>query len=105
MTIFRLFVATFAVLLMIGGAVVTISPIPGGFVIVIIGFLIFASVMPATVRGVRKRWKWFDRVIHRIEKRLPKWLAKLLRESDYEHEDERAARTGTARQPSPPNRR
>jgi hypothetical protein len=89
MTIIRVLIALFAILLMVGGAVVTISPIPGGFIIVIVGFLLFASVAPATVRGIRKRWKWFDRQIHRAEKHLPKWLARLLRESDYVHPDEK----------------
>ncbi|NWG70423.1 MAG: hypothetical protein HXY23_02290 [Parvularculaceae bacterium] len=91
MTVFRTIVAAFALLLIIGGAVVTISPIPGGIVIVAIGFLLFASAAPATVRAVRKRWKWFDRMIHRLEKHLPKWIAKSLRESDYVHDDEKDA--------------
>ena len=106
MTFFRLIVAAFAVLLMVGGAVVTISPIPGGIFIVAIGFLLFASVMPATVRRVRKHWRWFDRLVHRAEKHLPNWLVKLLRESDYVHEDEKSdAEPSAARQASAATRR
>ena len=85
MTIFRTAVMIFALLLIGFGLVVTISPIPFGFVIVAIGFLLFVSVAPAEVRWLRKRWRWFDKAMHGLEKRLPEWIAKRLRVSDYDH--------------------
>lgn len=92
MTVFRIAVSTFALLLIGFGLVLTISPIPFGFVIVITGFLLFVSVAPAEVRWLRRHWRWFDRAMHRLEKRLPEWIAKRLRVTDYDHsEDEESA--------------
>ena len=99
MIVFRIAVSAFALLLIGFGLVVTISPIPFGFVIVIAGFLLFVSVAPAEVRWLRKRWRWFDRFIHRVEKRLPEWIAKRLRDSGFDHseEDEPAPKQARAR--------
>ncbi|HNR77826.1 MAG TPA: hypothetical protein PKM48_11895 [Parvularculaceae bacterium] len=88
MIVFRIAVSIFALLLIGFGAVLTISPIPFGIVLVILGFMLFVSAAPAEVRWLRKRWRWFDRMMHRLEKRMPKWIAKRLRESDYDHDHE-----------------
>jgi len=91
MIVFRIAVSVFALLLIGFGVVLTISPIPFGFVIVIAGILLFVCVAPAEVRWLRKRWRWFDRAMHGLEDRLPPWIAKRLRVSDYDHgEDEKA---------------
>lgn len=81
----KIAVAVFAVALIVAGAVLTISPIPGGILIVGVGVILLAVVMPSVVRGLRRRWKPFDRMMHRIEKILPAWLARRLKASDYEH--------------------
>ena len=86
--IFRTAVAAFALILIFFGMILTISPIPFGIIIVIIGFLLFVSVAPAEVRWLRRHWPWFDRMTHRLEKRLPGWIAKRLRNTDFDHEDE-----------------
>lgn len=88
MIVFRLAISAFALLLIGFGVVLTISPIPFGFIIVIIGFLLFVAVAPAEVRWLRRRCRWFDRAMHRLEKRLPEWIAKRLRVTDYDHEEE-----------------
>ena len=87
MIIFRFLVSVFAVALIGFGAIWTFSPIPFGFIFVIFGVLLLASVAPAQVRSLRKRWRWFDRAIHALEKRLPKWIARRLRDSDYDHDE------------------
>ncbi len=91
MIVFRIAVTAFALLLIGFGLIVTISPIPFGFVIVAVGFLLFASVAPAEVRWLRKRWRWFDKAMHGLEKRLPEWIAKRLRVSDYDHSGDEEA--------------
>lgn len=88
MMIFKIAVSFFALALIAIGLVITISPIPFGFVIVVVGFLLFVSVAPAEVRWLRRRWRWFDRTMHGLEKRLPAWLAKRLRQSDYDHDED-----------------
>jgi hypothetical protein len=84
-SILKFAVAAFAVALIVAGAVLAISPIPGGMVVFAVGVILLAVVMPSAVRGLRRRWKFFDRLMHRIEKILPKWLARKLKASDYDH--------------------
>ncbi|MEX0645124.1 MAG: hypothetical protein WD076_07430 [Parvularculaceae bacterium] len=86
--LFRAAVGVFAVLLMIAGVIIAPTPLPFGIIIFIIGFTLFAAVAPTYVRAIRRRWRWFDRQLHKIEKRLPKWLAKILRDSDYDHDED-----------------
>ena len=88
MIIFRLAVSLFAILLILFGLIWTISPIPFGIVFLILGFMLLLFAAPGEIRWLRKRWRWFDRAMHGLEKRLPKWIAKRLRETDYEHDKE-----------------
>ncbi len=88
MIVFKIAVSIFALLLIGFGVVLTISPIPFGFIIVIVGFLLFVTVAPGEVRWVRKRWRWFDKAMHGLEKRLPEWIARRLRVSDYDHSED-----------------
>jgi len=96
MIIFRIAVSIFALLLIGFGIVLTFSPIPFGLIIVVIGFLLFVTVAPAEVRWLRRHWRWFDRAMHGLEKRLPEWIAKRLRNSDYDHEEEDRNEQGRA---------
>lgn len=98
MMVFRIAVSLFALLLIGFGLVLTISPIPFGFVLVVIGFLLFATVAPAEVRWLRKRWRWFDRAMHALEKRLPEWIARRLRVSDYDHSEDEEGTEDASRQ-------
>lgn len=88
MILFRVAVSVFAVLLMLVGVILAPSPVPFGIIIFALGFFLLVSVAPAFVRGVRRRWRWFDRQMHRLEDRLPEWLAAPLRASDFNHEEE-----------------
>ena len=88
MIVFRIAVGFFAILLMLTGIVLTPMPIPFGIIIFLLGFFLLAAVAPAFVRGVRKRWRWFDRQMHRLEKRLPRFMAEPLRATDYDHDEE-----------------
>ena len=97
MIVFRIAVSIFALLLIGFGVVLTISPIPFGIVLVILGFLLFVSAAPAEVRWLRKRSRWFDRMMHRLEDRLPEWIAKRLRASDYDHDKEDGVEPETGR--------
>ena len=91
MIVFRIAVSFFALLMIGFGVILTISPIPFGFVLVILGFLLFVTVAPAEVRWLRRRWRWFDKTIHRLEKRMPEWIAKRLRDSDFDHAEDKEA--------------
>ncbi len=88
--VFRIAVTIFAVFLILFGIVWTISPIPFGIVVVALGFLLLATVAPAEIRWVRRRWRWFDKAMHKLEEKLPEWIAKRLRVSDYDHAEDEA---------------
>jgi hypothetical protein len=47
---------------------------------------------------MRRRWRWFDRAMHRLEERLPEWIAKRLRISDYDHDEDELL----PKKPAPP---
>jgi len=87
LAMFKFAVAVFALLLILIGLIVMPTPLPFGIIFVILGVLLLAAVAPAAVRGLRRRFRWFDRFMHWAERNLPEWLARRLRESDYEHED------------------
>ena len=88
MIVFRLAVSFFAVLLILFGLVWTISPIPFGIVFVVLGFLLLLSAAPGEIRWLRRRSRWFDRAMHGLEKRMPEWIAKRLRATDHEHDED-----------------
>ncbi len=87
MIVFRFAVSLFAILLILFGLVWTISPIPFGFVFLILGFLLLLSAAPGEIRWLRRRWRWFDRAMHGLEKRMPEWIAKRLRATDHDHDE------------------
>ena len=86
--IFKGVVSLFAILLIAIGIVVAPSPIPFGIVFIAIGFFLLVAVAPDLVRWLRRRWRWFDRQMKKLEKKLPGWLAKQLRKSDVEQNEE-----------------
>ena len=88
MPLFRIALTVFAVAMIVFGFITMISPIPFGFIFILLGFFILTVVAPAFVRWFRRRWRWLDRRMDALEKRLPKWAAKHLRRSDPDPEDE-----------------
>lgn len=56
------------------GLIAAFSPLPAGAPLVILGLLMIAAANPAArplVRRLRKRWRWFDRLVRLIGKRGP----------------------------------
>lgn len=86
MAVFKLLVTIFAIVLIIVGLAAMAAPTPFGFVFVALGFALLAAVAPDLVRWLRRRWRWLDRIIRKLEKILPDWLAKHLRKSEVEKE-------------------
>ncbi len=98
MIIFRIALTVFALALIFFGVIMMIAPTPFGFVFLILGFLLLATVAPSFIRGLRRRWRWFDRRLQALEKRSPRWIAKILRrtaprrEEDDPHKDRASAK-------------
>ena len=88
MTFFKFLVVVFAFILIAVGMVTAITPIPFGLPLVFIGFLLLATVSPATLRYIRRRWRWLDQRLKWLQKKLPRWMTRSLRRSDPDNEDE-----------------
>lgn len=78
----RILVTILASVLIVVGIVWTISPLPFGFVLVVLGVLLLAAAAPVVLRWFRRRWRWLDRKLARLQEILPRWLARHLRRSD-----------------------
>ena len=89
MTIFRIAVAIFSLLLIFFGLVTAITPIPFGLPLVLIGFLLLATSSPTTLKFIRKRWGWLDRRLRWFQRNWPRRMTRALRRSDpYPDEDD-----------------
>ncbi len=87
MTFFKFLVVVFAFVLIGVGLITAITPVPFGLPLILIGFLLLATVSPATLRAVRRRWKWLDRRLKWLQKKLPHWMTRSLRRSDPDPDD------------------
>lgn len=56
------------------GVIAAFSPLPAGAPLVILGLLLIAAANPAArpvIRRMRKRWRWFDRLVRLVARRGP----------------------------------
>ncbi len=88
MTFFKIILVIFAFILILVGVVTAITPVPFGLPLIIIGFLMLATISPATLRFIRRRWGWLNRRLKWLQKKLPRWMTRSLRKSDPFPEDE-----------------
>lgn len=70
------------IILIIIGLITAITPVPLGLPLALVGVVMLAGGAPAMLRWIRKRWKWLDTKLRALEKRLPRWMARKLRDSD-----------------------
>jgi xanthosine utilization system XapX-like protein len=66
--------------LMIYGLIASFSPLPAGAPLVIIGLLMIAGANPAArplIVRMRRRWKWFNKLVRVVGKRAPRHIAKV----------------------------
>lgn len=60
--------------LFVYGMIASFSPLPAGAPLVIFGVLLIAAANPAArpyIRSMRRRWRWFDRLVRLVAKRAP----------------------------------
>ena len=89
LALFKFAIAVFAILMIVAGFLIMPTPLPFGLLLVAIGLLLLVVVAPSMIRDMRRRFGWFERFMHWIEKGLPEWLARRLRETDIEHAEGR----------------
>ncbi|MBT8471025.1 MAG: hypothetical protein HKN14_08005 [Marinicaulis sp.] len=87
-SLFKFMVAAFAVLLIIIGVIVAPSPVPFGIVFIILGFFLLTAAAPDFVRWIRRRWRWLDRKLDRLEEIIPNWLARQIRRTAPEDDND-----------------
>lgn len=78
-------VTTFiAIVLIIYGVIAAISPLPLGVPLVILGLVMIAAANPAArpvIRRMRKKWKWFDKIVRSVGSQSPETLKDVLQET------------------------
>ena len=74
----RIAIAVLALVLILFGVIAMIAPTPFGFVLVFAGLFMLAFAAPGFVRFLRRRWRWFDRLVAGLARRAPRWLRKAL---------------------------
>ena len=70
----RIVTSLVGLVLFLYGMIAAFSPLPAGAPLVILGVLMIAGANPAArpvIRRMRKRWKWFDRLVRMVGKRGP----------------------------------
>ncbi len=70
----RIVTSLVGLVLFLYGMIAAFSPLPAGAPLVILGVLMIAGANPAArpyIRKMRRRWKWFDRLVRMVGKRGP----------------------------------
>ncbi len=102
MIIIRFLLTVLALILIFFGIIAMISPIPFGIIMIAIGMVLLAMVAPGLVRSVRQRWRWLDRMLDDTTPRLPKWLARHLKETNPpDDDDSQPEQDGEPNDPAP----
>lgn len=106
----RLLYTLLGIVLIVYGAIAAISPLPLGVPLIILGVLMIALANPAArplVRRMRRKWKWFDKLVEVLGERSPKDIKEVIEETDPEREDEEGDEDENKeeqREASPPER-
>lgn len=70
----RIVTSLIGLVLFLYGLIAAFSPLPAGAPLVIFGLMLIAAANPAArpiIRRMRKRWRWFDRLVRLVGKRGP----------------------------------
>ncbi|MCB2113028.1 MAG: hypothetical protein KDD85_05705 [Parvularculaceae bacterium] len=70
----RIAASIIGLVLFVYGLIAAFSPLPAGAPLVILGVLMIAAANPAArpyIRKMRRRWRWFDRLVRIVAKRGP----------------------------------
>ncbi len=81
----RILVATLAIVLIVVGLVTTISPIPFGFALVVLGIGMLVGVSETARRKVREwrlRLPWFNRGLKEVQQAMPEPVAESLESTE-----------------------
>ena len=87
--VIRLGAALIAIVLIVVGVLTSISPVPLGFVLVLVGIVVLALADPHArpmLRWLRRRWPWLDRRLRGAQKKAPTAIAEPLEETDPTHD-------------------
>lgn len=89
------------IVLIVYGVIAAISPLPLGLPLIALGLIMVAAANPAArplILSMRRRWRWFDRLVRFAAHRSPPRYKETFEETDPEtHPPDPAAA-----EPSPP---
>lgn len=106
----RIITTFVGIIFIIYGAIAAVSPLPLGVVLIAVGLIMIAGANPAArplIRRMRKKWRWFDKLVRLAARRSPEQFKEVIEETDPEADkddgeesDENADAEKTA---TPPN--
>lgn len=80
----RFVTSLIGVVLIIYGVIAAISPLPAGVPLIVLGFVMIALANPAArplVRRMRRKWRWFDKLVLTLGKHGPKGVKTVVEET------------------------
>jgi hypothetical protein len=76
---------------MVYGIIAALSPLPAGAPLVVLGLVMIAAANPAArplIRRLRRKWKWFDKLVAMAGHHGPKELKIVVKETQPHDEAE-----------------
>lgn len=80
----RIVTSLIGAVLIVYGVLAAISPLPAGVPLIVLGFIMIALANPAArplVRRMRRRWRWFDKLVRALGRHGPKGLKTVVEET------------------------
>lgn len=87
----RLATTALGVLFFVYGVIAAISPLPVGLPLAVLGLFMIAGANPAfrpVIRSMRRRWGWFDKLVHMIAPRTSGVVRTVIAETDPTRQDQ-----------------
>lgn len=77
----RIVTSLIGAVLIVYGVIAAISPLPAGVPLIVLGIIMIALANPAArplVRRMRRRWRWFDRLVLTLGRHGPAGVRKVV---------------------------
>lgn len=87
----RLLTTLLGIALVVYGAIAAVSPLPLGAPLIVLGLLMIAGANPAArplILRLRRKWRWFDKLVEALAKSSPKNLKTLEEETDPDGDED-----------------
>lgn len=77
----RIITSLVGAVLIVYGVIAALSPLPAGALLIVLGMVMIGLANPAArplIRAMRRRWRWFDRLVTGLGRRAPAGVRSLV---------------------------